>query len=135
MNVLDRLVARTEIDNTTGCWIWTGFTNEKGYGRMWVAGKLQRVHRLSWLEHGHQIGQGERLDHLCRNRACWNPAHLEPVTNRENILRGEGPTAANARKTHCAHGHALVEGNIRQRGGDRAHHRECLTCRRAARKS
>lgn len=80
------------------------------------------------LERG-SIPKGLTLDHLCRNRACVNPVHLEPVTNRVNILRGIGITAQNARKTHCKHGHPFtVENTIYKHGGG---WRICKICNRA----
>jgi hypothetical protein len=72
------------------------------------------------------IPEGKQLDHLCRNRACINPEHLEPVTAKENILRGESFSAKNARKTHCIHGHELSGDNLRIL----KHGRVCLECRR-----
>jgi len=72
------------------------------------------------------IPEGLVIDHLCRVRNCVNPAHMEPVTNTENVLRGTGPTAVNAQKTHCKHGHPLTPDNLVKRT-DR---RECMECRR-----
>jgi hypothetical protein len=68
------------------------------------------------------------LDHLCRNKACVNPAHLEPVTNRENVLRGVGLSAENARKTHCKRGHPLSGDNVVVSKGGRK--RRCVACER-----
>lgn len=92
---------------------------------MRVNGKKRGVHRVVYeLEYG-PIPEGRELDHLCRNRACVNPKHLEIVSHRENCLRGVAPAAQNARKTHCKYGHPLSGGNLHMRkdGG-----RMCLAC-------
>lgn len=127
--IAERLWER--VDKTKGCWLWTGATIF-GYGVIKTAGRMVRVHRLAYeLEVG-PIPQELTLDHLCRVRRCVRPSHLEAVTNRENSLRGIGPSAQNARKTHCQHGHELTEANIyiTPRGW-----RQCRIClRRAARR-
>lgn len=95
------------------CWIWEA-GKFRGYGCFYssIAKKQQRAHRVAYEMFVGPIPEGLHLDHLCRNRGCVNPAHLEPVTNRENVLRGVGPTAVNAKKTHCPRGHALEGDNI-----------------------
>ena len=105
------------------CWIWTGSVAARGYGSVWWDGKLRRAPRVIYEWHRGPIPRGLELDHLCRVHACVNPAHLEPVLHRVNILRGVGMGARNARKTHCPRGHAYDV--MLKRGG-----RCCLTCRR-----
>lgn len=110
----------------SGCWLWLGHVNSQGYGQH----KKRRAHRESYEIHVGNVPDGLVLDHLCRVRSCVNPAHLEPVTNKENILRGESPWALNARKTHCPRGHLLSEDNLRRCFGKNAGNRECKACSR-----
>lgn len=109
------------------CWSWTGGTSPDGYGILRIARATAYMPRFSYeLEHG-PMPIGTEPDHLCRNRNCVNPDHLEPVTHRENILRGESPQAINARKTHCPKGHEYTPENIRrQRNGGRL----CRACQK-----
>ena|SRR5215831_7523740 len=121
-----RLLARTEI--TDSCWLWTGPTGDLGYSRVWVDGKGRHGHRVMYEAEIGPVPDGMTLDHLCRVRNCINPAHLEVVSRAENVLRGEGLTAQNARKKRCPKGHRLSGENlyISQKG-----RRECRICRRA----
>jgi len=95
-------------DTKTGCWIWTG-AKTNGYGRI-SRGRHARIsaQRHVWEAVNGAVPQEKMLDHLCRVRACVNPSHLEVVTNKENVLRGVGPSAVAARKTTCDLGHPLV---------------------------
>lgn len=110
----------------SGCWEWVGATSD-GYGHFQWQGRNVRAHRYLWERVRGPIPTGLVIDHLCRNRRCVNPNHLEVVTFRENILRGVGAGAQAARITHCAAGHALND--LGGRRGDRRW-RRCLVCQR-----
>lgn len=122
-----RLMEGMKQDPLTGCWDWQGRPNyEGGYGRMSLRGKQYFVHRISYTLHVGPIPDGMEIDHLCRNRMCVNPSHLEAVTGRVNTYRGQGPSAINSRKTHCIRGHELVPGNLYKA----ANKRLCKACGR-----
>lgn len=114
---------------TSGCWLWTGFVNAGGYGQFAVAdapGRWRHVyaHRAAYEALVTAIDAGLQIDHLCRVRGCVNPAHLEAVTQRENLLRGDGISAELARRTHCKRGHELTADNVYAKAG----FRRCRTC-------
>ncbi|AKY03535.1 HNH endonuclease [Streptomyces phage Hydra] len=114
----------------SGCWEWAAYRDRHGYGAFYWEGKDRRAHRVSFSVLSRPIPDGMEIDHLCRNRSCVNPAHLEPVTQTENIDRGENHIGVNRTKTHCAQGHPLVEGNL-VLNKLKLGHRYCLTCQRA----
>lgn len=118
------------IDASGDCWEWVGEQAKGGYGRISTGSAGRRTHTLAhravWETLVGPIPDGLTIDHLCRNRRCVNPDHLEPVTFRENCLRGYGVGARAARKTHCPKGHAYAGTNLV--GTER--HRECRSCRR-----
>jgi len=111
------------------CLLWMGQKINTGYGVFgYKFGKKVLVHRFAYERLIGPIPGGLQLDHLCRNRACVNPAHLEPVTQRENLLRGEGFAAINARKTHCPRGHEYTPENTYLLST--RNKRTCKTCSR-----
>lgn len=113
------------------CWTWTAAASG-GYGRTYKDGRMVLAHRVSYELANGPIPDGLVIDHLCRNRRCVNPAHMEVVTHSVNILRGESMSAKNSRKTHCVHGHPFVAGNIVRGNNDSRRCRECKKATDAA---
>lgn len=114
---------------TDGCWVWLGYKDRDGYGifnRKRGTLGTRRAHRIAYeLEHG--LVPPGHLDHLCRNRACIRPSHLEPVTAKVNAERGE-----KAQKTHCVRGHEFNEANTYVKpNGNRA----CKACHKGREKT
>jgi hypothetical protein len=119
------------IEDDNGCWVWQRHIMAvEGYGRLRIDGRFVMAHRYYYEKHVGPIPDGLVIDHLCRNRACVNPAHLEPVSLRENILRGEGIGARYARRTHCENGHPYEGDNLYVAPNGS---RRCRICRRDAR--
>lgn len=119
-----------KIDRSRGeCWLWTGRLAPNGYGVFAPGPKSRLVHRFSYEYFVGPIPEGLHIDHLCRVRHCVNPAHLEAVTQRENLRRGIGFPGENSRKTHCDHGHEFTPENtyVYPSNGKR----KCRTCHRA----
>lgn len=113
------------------CWPWIGAL-EDGYGRLRIGdGRRMPAHRFAWTLANGNVPTGMVIDHLCRNRACCNPAHLEPVTTRTNLLRGQTHAARNLAKTHCVRDHEFTEANTYVDGLGK---RNCRKCRQLLKK-
>jgi len=123
-------IASRVVAGEGGCWIWTGKQQSQsrgGYGRIRHDGRTLAAHRVSYEAFIEPIPTGLQIDHLCRNTRCVNPYHLEPVTARENTLRGDTLPAMRAAVTHCPRGHAYDEENTYVWRGMRF----CKECKRA----
>lgn len=128
MDTLDRFHSKYFVAPDS-CWLWVSGIKMNGYGQFHVSsekGSYKNVlaHRFSYELIRGPIPEGLELDHLCRQRSCVNPYHLDPVTRKENLLRGEGACAKNARKTFCKNGHEFTEENTYTYKKGRA----CRTC-------
>lgn len=97
----------------SGCWLWMGPEYPLGYGRAYFGNRTVRAHRLVYEHFIGPIPKGLHSDHLCRVSCCVNPAHIEIVDARTNVLRGVGPSAQRAKQTHCKNGHELTIVQIR----------------------
>lgn len=118
----ERFFEKVDGVDPLGCWVWAGAKDQNGYGAFRATGRRTvRAHRWSYAFLRGDIPNGLQLDHLCRVRACVNPWHLEPVSGRENVLRGEAPSAIAARANTCYRGHV----------GQRSASGDCLPCKQA----
>ncbi len=112
--------------NGTPCWVWTACKTKDGYSRFGLPRRgTVPAYWVSWSLLRGEIDKNLEFDHLCRNHSCVNPDHLEPVTARVNLLRGQGQTAMNAQKTHCIRGHEFTPENTYIQQG----WRQCKLCR------
>jgi len=133
-NLRDLFHARVNIDE--GCWTWIGHRDRDGYGILSLRTsrterRYIRAHRLAYELYVGPLKPGLVIDHLCRNTSCVNPQHLDQVSIAQNVLRGNGVTAVNARKTHCQHGHEYTpENTIFIQSG-----RNCRACKRMSDKA
>jgi len=122
-------ISTTHFHNNTPCWEWTKSPHPTGYCQSKIGKHMYYVHRLMYCLFVEPISLPIQCDHLCRNRRCVNPIHLEAVTPRENILRSSGVAALRARQTHCKNGHPLPPITILPNG---VNVRRCEPCRFAA---
>lgn len=109
-----------------GCWLWS-VKMGNGYGRFWSCDRTIAAHRVSWAMHRGVVPDGFDIDHLCRNRACVRPDHLEAVSKSTNTSRGYSGTPI--LKSHCRHGHAMTPDNIAVVKTARKTMRLCKTCK------
>ena len=117
-----------KVDKSGDCWLWLGNRQRKGYG-LFKADKDVQCHRWIYEQCVGPIPEGLVIDHICNNPPCVRPSHLRPLTSRQNTLRGNGPVAQNARKTHCkAGGHPLNGTNLYVSPDGKRH---CRICKRA----
>ena len=131
-NVVDRFwkyVIKTEY-----CWLWIATGIKQRYGLFWNGGRYVGAHRYAYELLVGKIPNGLTIDHLCKNTKCVNPKHLEPVTIKENILRGDGVSARNSRKKYCKRGHLLSGDNLIKGTGSQRQCKFCKRLRYAARK-
>lgn len=114
-----------KVNRADGCWEWTAAIGNDGYGRFFLNGRTVRSHRLAYELLRGAIPNGLQLDHLCRVRSCCNPDHLEPVSNRENTVRGRAGDTHNHLKTHCPARHPYDSENTYVNPAGK---RICRTC-------
>lgn len=123
----DRFELQTFPCPITGCWIWCGTLNKKGYGTIYINGKPVRAHRYSWEKKFGPVPEGLVLDHfVCDNPRCVNPDHLRPVTTRENVLRGKSSAVAYLARDVCDR----CGGEFSRRYDNKG--RMCMICKRSA---
>lgn len=135
VELASRFWSKVDIKSRDECWPWTASRSREGYGMFRVAkagesgAHMTGAHRVAYTLYIGEIPPGFQIDHLCRVRECVNPYHLDAVSQRENLLRGNGLPGINHRKTHCLRGHPLEGDNIKYKRSPRGRlWRACRTC-------
>lgn len=129
IDVLNKFFSLFSFNESGGCWVWNGSFGGSGYGNFYDPFHKKRTttaHRYSYELLKGPIDEGLTIDHLCRNKKCINPEHLEQVSIRENLIRGTGFIAINVKKTHCPDGHPYDGRNLGVYKGLR----HCKMCKR-----
>uniref|UniRef100_A0AAT9JAA2 ORF17 n=1 Tax=Nitrosopumilaceae spindle-shaped virus TaxID=3065433 RepID=A0AAT9JAA2_9VIRU len=118
-----------KIEQNGNCWQWIASKDPSGYGKFMLNKKLISSHRISYELFKGEIPKGLQIDHLCRNRACVNPEHMEVVTQKENLRRGDKTNIGrnNRLKTHCPQGHEYIKENLVKSDPGR----KCKICKNA----
>jgi hypothetical protein len=127
----ERFLSYVDIKTDVECWEWRGVKNSSGYGQFFMPGRSKPMaHRFSYELFVGEIPPGLVMDHLCRNKSCVNPRHLEPVSNRVNsVVRATGLMHERSLQTHCKRGHLLSGNNVKRMGKYKTRH--CVTCKLA----
>ena len=128
--IKESFLVKIDKQSPNECWEWKAAKLRNGYGRFWDGKNNVLAHRFSYKTFIIPISEDQHLDHICCNRGCVNPDHLQILTNKENVLKGNGPTAKNLRKTICKRGHILTSGKFKQN----SEWRICLECARETRR-
>jgi hypothetical protein len=123
-----RFWSRVEVPNQPSCcWEWTGALTDRGYAEVSLDGLVFKSHRVAYSDLIESVPTDKMIDHLCRNRKCVNPDHLQIASDKMNVRTGFSPSGVHARKTHCPQGHPYDNVNTYWWNGT---NRQCKTCKR-----